>query len=294
MLEEDDSLFAATCAGAHGYILEGADTVEVLRTVRAGRRRGPVRARHRSPAHQVLPAHTGQGHDGQSVSNPHRPRTRGARSHRRGIGQPADRLAPVDLRQDGQQPHLQRLRQSCISPTGHRRSWPPAGPAWAAASASLDWLTPGSRFAFGVHAWHAASMRPRNPAPTAMTFIAVFHRRLPGGQDVGARRLVHTWHRTRGTAPTRLAAVDGGHEVDPVAVDRDADRFDTPSPVRRNVVSSAVVADDPAGLVRRPGVRAAPPGGPRVVCRRRPARPHRDLIRHLVPELRYGPLVFVL
>lgn len=61
MLEEDDSLFAATCAGAHGYILEGADTVEVLRTVRAGRRRGPVRARHRSPAHQVLPHTQGKG-----------------------------------------------------------------------------------------------------------------------------------------------------------------------------------------------------------------------------------------
>jgi DNA-binding NarL/FixJ family response regulator len=35
MLEDDDSLFAAMCAGAHGYILKGADTAEVLRTVRA-------------------------------------------------------------------------------------------------------------------------------------------------------------------------------------------------------------------------------------------------------------------
>lgn len=35
MLEDDDSLFAAMCAGAHGYILKGADTTEVLRTVRA-------------------------------------------------------------------------------------------------------------------------------------------------------------------------------------------------------------------------------------------------------------------
>jgi len=34
MLEDDDSLFAAMCAGAHGYILEGADTADVLRTVR--------------------------------------------------------------------------------------------------------------------------------------------------------------------------------------------------------------------------------------------------------------------
>ena len=34
MLEDDDSLFAAMCAGAHGYILKGADTAEVLRTVR--------------------------------------------------------------------------------------------------------------------------------------------------------------------------------------------------------------------------------------------------------------------
>lgn len=35
MLEDDDSLFAAMCAGAHGYILKGADKDEVLRTVRA-------------------------------------------------------------------------------------------------------------------------------------------------------------------------------------------------------------------------------------------------------------------
>lgn len=35
MLEDDDSLFAAMCAGAHGYILKGADKAEVLRTVRA-------------------------------------------------------------------------------------------------------------------------------------------------------------------------------------------------------------------------------------------------------------------
>jgi DNA-binding NarL/FixJ family response regulator len=35
MLEDDDSLFAAMCAGARGYILKGADKAEVLRTLRA-------------------------------------------------------------------------------------------------------------------------------------------------------------------------------------------------------------------------------------------------------------------
>ncbi len=35
MLEDDDSLFAAMCAGAQGYILKGADKAAVLRTVRA-------------------------------------------------------------------------------------------------------------------------------------------------------------------------------------------------------------------------------------------------------------------
>ncbi len=35
MLQDDDSLFAAMCAGARGYILKGADTSEVLQTVRA-------------------------------------------------------------------------------------------------------------------------------------------------------------------------------------------------------------------------------------------------------------------
>lgn len=35
MLEDDDPLFAAMCAGAHGYILKGADAGEVLRTGRA-------------------------------------------------------------------------------------------------------------------------------------------------------------------------------------------------------------------------------------------------------------------
>lgn len=35
MLEDDDSLFAAMCAGARGYILKGADKVEVLRTITA-------------------------------------------------------------------------------------------------------------------------------------------------------------------------------------------------------------------------------------------------------------------
>lgn len=33
MLEDDDSLFAAMCAGAHGYILKGSDKADVLRTV---------------------------------------------------------------------------------------------------------------------------------------------------------------------------------------------------------------------------------------------------------------------
>ncbi len=33
MLEDDDSLFAAMCAGARGYILKGADKAEVLATV---------------------------------------------------------------------------------------------------------------------------------------------------------------------------------------------------------------------------------------------------------------------
>lgn len=35
MLEDDDSLFAAMCAGASGYILKGADKADVLRTVKA-------------------------------------------------------------------------------------------------------------------------------------------------------------------------------------------------------------------------------------------------------------------
>lgn len=35
MLEDDDSLFAALCAGARGYVLKGADKDEVLDTVQA-------------------------------------------------------------------------------------------------------------------------------------------------------------------------------------------------------------------------------------------------------------------
>jgi DNA-binding NarL/FixJ family response regulator len=35
MLEDDDSFFAAMCAGARGYILKGADKAEVLQTVTA-------------------------------------------------------------------------------------------------------------------------------------------------------------------------------------------------------------------------------------------------------------------
>lgn len=35
MLEDDDSLFAAMCAGARGYLLKGADKAEVLKTIRA-------------------------------------------------------------------------------------------------------------------------------------------------------------------------------------------------------------------------------------------------------------------
>lgn len=35
MLEDDDSVFAAMCAGARGYILKGADKAEVLTTIRA-------------------------------------------------------------------------------------------------------------------------------------------------------------------------------------------------------------------------------------------------------------------
>jgi DNA-binding NarL/FixJ family response regulator len=35
MLEDDDSVFAAMCAGARGYILKGADRSEVMRTIHA-------------------------------------------------------------------------------------------------------------------------------------------------------------------------------------------------------------------------------------------------------------------
>jgi DNA-binding NarL/FixJ family response regulator len=42
MLEDDDSLFAAMCAGARGYLLKGADKDEVLRTV-AGAAAGEAR-----------------------------------------------------------------------------------------------------------------------------------------------------------------------------------------------------------------------------------------------------------
>lgn len=42
MLEDDDSLFAAMCAGARGYLLKGADKEEVLRTV-AGAAAGEAR-----------------------------------------------------------------------------------------------------------------------------------------------------------------------------------------------------------------------------------------------------------
>lgn len=35
MLEDDDSLFAALRAGAHGYLLKGADSADVLRTLRS-------------------------------------------------------------------------------------------------------------------------------------------------------------------------------------------------------------------------------------------------------------------
>jgi DNA-binding NarL/FixJ family response regulator len=35
MLEDDDSVFAAMCAGARGYILKGADKAEVLKTIHA-------------------------------------------------------------------------------------------------------------------------------------------------------------------------------------------------------------------------------------------------------------------
>lgn len=35
MFEDDESVFAAMCAGARGYVLKGADQAEVLRAVRA-------------------------------------------------------------------------------------------------------------------------------------------------------------------------------------------------------------------------------------------------------------------
>lgn len=35
MLEDDDSVFAAMCAGARGYILKGADKAEVMKTIKA-------------------------------------------------------------------------------------------------------------------------------------------------------------------------------------------------------------------------------------------------------------------
>lgn len=35
MVEDDDAVFAALCAGARGYILKGADKAEMLKTIRA-------------------------------------------------------------------------------------------------------------------------------------------------------------------------------------------------------------------------------------------------------------------
>jgi DNA-binding NarL/FixJ family response regulator len=60
MLEDDDSVFAAMCAGARGYILKGADKVEVLTTIRAvaaGEAHfGPVIARRLTRFFNVLSA----------------------------------------------------------------------------------------------------------------------------------------------------------------------------------------------------------------------------------------------
>jgi PleD family two-component response regulator len=62
MLEDDDSLFAAMCAGAHGYILKGCRHGRgAADGPSGGRRRSAVRARHRPAADQLLPARRGQG-----------------------------------------------------------------------------------------------------------------------------------------------------------------------------------------------------------------------------------------
>ena len=90
MLEDDDSLFAAMCAGARGYMLKGADTAEVLRTVRAVAAGealfGPAIAERlthffSAPTTRVSSATPVRGADGA--------RTRGAGPHLQGEGQRA-------------------------------------------------------------------------------------------------------------------------------------------------------------------------------------------------------------
>lgn len=63
MLEDDDSLFAAMCAGARGYLLKGADTDEVLKTVRAVAPYPQLTDREREVLAQVA-----DGHDNATIA----------------------------------------------------------------------------------------------------------------------------------------------------------------------------------------------------------------------------------
>ncbi len=77
MLEDDDSLFAAMCAGAHGYLLKGADKGEVLRTVHAVAG-GEALFGHRPAADHLLPARRRRGPVGVPVPRADRPGAAGA------------------------------------------------------------------------------------------------------------------------------------------------------------------------------------------------------------------------
>ena len=107
MHEDDEHVFAALRAGAHGYLVKGADGEEIVPS-RPGRRLGRLGLRREcgAPHHGLLRRTRRSDPRRTGIPGAHGARARRARAARRRLPQPRDRPAARHVGQDGAQPRV--------------------------------------------------------------------------------------------------------------------------------------------------------------------------------------------
>lgn len=145
MLEDDETVFAAMCAGARGYILKGSGKAEVLHTIEVVA--GGSAVFGPAIAGRLVDFFSRRSAGGKApLPGTHAARARSPGAYCQRCRQPGYRRPVTHQPQDGGQSYLKHLQQTaCVGPRpGHRQG--PSGGVWGmrpkAVRPVLDWQLP--------------------------------------------------------------------------------------------------------------------------------------------------------